>query len=222
MVLIKPAAAKSLPCIKGASVEKSFPLRHPKGGHSGRGLRRRPMRWVTEKFQSTRKIEKTRRGRTRRVTNVCPHRPACAMPGACPASGGPISCPVKKWAKETSGGKIPISISGDGIISFCSVGGYIIRPFLQEILLPGPPFSCLRHGLGSILPGGAYGLGLPVPAVDLPVEVVLPLLRLILGELLAVVLILRLVQLGKLLVGPDPRGALLCRQFQPQSPAPVP
>ena len=28
---------------------------------------------------------------------------------ACFASGGPISCPVKKWGKETAGGKIPIS-----------------------------------------------------------------------------------------------------------------
>ena len=31
------------------------------------------------------------------------------MSAVCPASGGPISCPVKKWAKETAGGKIPIS-----------------------------------------------------------------------------------------------------------------
>ena len=48
------------------------------------------------------KKRKIRRGR-------CPHRPACAVPGACHASGGPISCPVKKWGKETAGGKIPIS-----------------------------------------------------------------------------------------------------------------
>ncbi len=31
------------------------------------------------------------------------------MSAVCHASGGPISCPVKKWAKETAGGKIPIS-----------------------------------------------------------------------------------------------------------------
>ena len=31
------------------------------------------------------------------------------MSGAFAASGGPISWPVKKWAKETAGGKIPIS-----------------------------------------------------------------------------------------------------------------
>ena len=38
-----------------------------------------------------------------------PRRCACLLGKTGAASGGPISCPVKKWGKETAGGKIPIS-----------------------------------------------------------------------------------------------------------------
>ncbi len=77
----------------------------------------------------------------------------CACTWVCSASGGPISCPVKKWGKETAGGRF----------RFLPPGPYLKRR-KGSVPLRIPPaqridFSCRRiSALCSFLLNHTYSL----------------------------------------------------------------